>query len=75
MRLIVEDDGVGKRGPDGAGLKGMRERAEGLGGTLYVMTAVGTRLGLTLPVQAVAERGGSPETETLAFVPEARLET
>ncbi len=74
VRLIVTDDGVGKRGPDGAGLEGMRERTEGLGGTLQMTVAGGTRLELTLPVQVVAEPDGSLEAET--FVPGSpRLET
>ncbi len=74
VRLIVADDGVGKRGPDGAGLKGMRERAEGLGGTLRVAAQGGTRLELTLPVQVVAESESALEAET--FVPDPpRLET
>ena len=74
VRLLVTDDGVGKRGLDGAGLTGMRERAEGLGGTLQITGAGGTRLELTLPVRAVAEPEGSLEAET--FVPGSpRLET
>lgn len=72
--LTVADDGVGKRGPDGAGLTGMRERIEGLGGTLQMTAAGGTRLELTLPVRAVEEPEGSLEAET--FVPgSSRLET
>ena len=73
-RLIVEDDGVGKRGPDGAGLTGMCERIERLGGTLQVAVTGGTRLELTLPVQVVAEPDGSLEAET--FIADSpRLET
>lgn len=50
VRLEVEDDGGGKHAPDGAGLLGMRERAEALGGLLSVeSTGQGTRLVLKLP--------------------------
>lgn len=54
IRLVVEDDGVGFDGTrvwDGhqIGLIGMRERAESLGGTLTVETAVGK--GTTIVVE------------------------
>jgi two-component system sensor histidine kinase DesK len=53
-RLAVEDDGRGKRGPDGDGLTGMRERVRALGGRLEVDsgTLSGTRVQITF--------GGAP---------------
>ena len=51
VRLEVDDDGLGKCGSDGAGLAGMGERAEGLGGRLEVAgNRSGTRLRLSLPL-------------------------
>lgn len=51
VRLTVTDDGSGPCAPDGAGLSGMRERAELLGGRLSLArSAAGTRLLLTLPL-------------------------
>lgn len=48
--LAVEDDGRGKRGPDGNGLAGMRERVRAMGGQLEVGAglATGTRVRITL---------------------------
>lgn len=47
--LAVEDDGRGKRGPDGNGLSGMRERVRALGGEISVGAGVtGTRVHITL---------------------------
>ncbi len=52
-RLVVEDDGTGRRAADGTGVTGMRERAQGLGGGLSLTGgSSGTRLLLTLPVAA-----------------------
>ena len=52
VRLEVDDDGLGKGGPDGAGLTGMGERAELLGGRLEITgNSSGTRLCLTLPLE------------------------
>jgi signal transduction histidine kinase len=53
--LKVEDDGVGLKpgaNPNGSGLRNMRERAEGLGGTLDVISAEGkgTTLTIAFPV-------------------------
>lgn len=51
--LAVEDDGSGKRGPDGNGLSGMRERVRALGGEVSVGPgASGTRVQITLARQA-----------------------
>jgi two-component system sensor histidine kinase DesK len=48
--LSIEDDGRGKRGPDGNGLAGMRERVVALGGQLVVGAGAtsGTRVRITL---------------------------
>jgi two-component system sensor histidine kinase DesK len=67
VRLEVEDDGHGKQAPDGAGLAGMRERAEALGGSLTLESSGhGVRLVLRLPVEPLVRspareaRSGSP---------------
>ena len=61
LRLDIEDDGVGfdvpaddARGSRGEGLANMRRRAELLGATLHVHSALarGTSLSLTMPVSA-----------------------
>jgi two-component system sensor histidine kinase DesK len=50
--LAVEDDGRGKRAPDGNGIAGMRERVSALGGRLEVdspgLAGNGTRVQITL---------------------------
>ena len=48
--LEVADDGRGASGPEGNGLRGMRERLEALGGSLRLLTANGTRLIIDLPL-------------------------
>jgi two-component system sensor histidine kinase DesK len=58
-RLSIQDDGRGGFQVEGNGLQGMRERVEALGGTLRRETRGGTRLQITLPVQAEAEFAGS----------------
>lgn len=50
IALVVEDDGVGPRGPEGSGLRGMRERVLAAGGTVELTTSGGTALRVTLPV-------------------------
>ncbi len=50
-RLELADDGRGGAAIEGFGLAGMRERVEGLGGTLVRESAPGTRLILTLPLR------------------------
>ncbi len=48
--LAVTDDGAGPTGPEGNGLRGMRERVQGAGGTLTVAPAgPGTRVEVGLP--------------------------
>jgi two-component system sensor histidine kinase DesK len=55
-RLEVADDGHGGRGPEGNGLRAMRERIEGLGGTLESLLEhggdAGTRIAVLLPRRA-----------------------
>jgi len=52
--LEVADDGRGASGPEGNGLRGMRERLEALGGSLRLLTANGTRLIIDLPLASTA---------------------
>ena len=62
ITLEICDDGLGARGPDGAGLAGMRERISGLGGQVSRRTGPhdadrpGTTVRISLP------RARSPET-------------
>lgn len=75
-RLEVDDDGLGKCAPDGAGLAGMGERAALLGGRLSVQgSSAGTRLCLTLPlgdtVTEMAEDAVKAK-KGVATVPEVR---
>jgi two-component system, NarL family, sensor histidine kinase DesK len=49
-RLEISDDGRGGAHVEGYGIRGMRERVEGLGGTLVHDTARGTTLTITLPL-------------------------
>ena len=53
--LIVEDDGRGGILREGNGLRGMRERAESLGGRLRIESGAGTRLLVEIPTQAATE--------------------
>lgn len=57
VRLVIEDDGRGTKGPEGSGLSGMRERIAGLGGSLEKLGSglaggqgPGTRLAIWLSV-------------------------
>ncbi|HYH44552.1 MAG TPA: sensor histidine kinase [Thermoanaerobaculia bacterium] len=59
-RLEVEDDGHGGTGPDGNGLRAMRERIEGLGGTLEHHGGAGTRIAVRLPRRAAASAEAAP---------------
>ena len=48
--IAVTDDGDGLAGPEGNGLRGMRERVSGVGGTLRLTPAgPGTRVQVSLP--------------------------
>lgn len=53
--LEIADDGRGGAAPEGAGLRGMRERAESLGGSLRHDGTHGTRLVLRLPLELSGE--------------------
>lgn len=70
VRLEVTDDGRGARGPDGAGLSGMRERVAALGGDVDLQTGPdggprpGTRVLVRLPRTA-----SEPATPTAAAGP------
>jgi two-component system sensor histidine kinase DesK len=50
--LEVADDGVGARGPEGSGLRGMRERVMAAGGRVERGGPPGMRLKVTVPVGA-----------------------
>jgi two-component system sensor histidine kinase DesK len=52
--LEIADDGCGASGPEGNGLRGMRERLEALGGSLRLLTSNGTRLIIDLPLASAA---------------------
>ena len=52
--LEIADDGCGADGPEGNGLRGMRERLEALGGSLRLLTSNGTRLIIDLPLASAA---------------------
>ncbi len=58
--LIVEDDGRGGVCEEGNGLRGMRERAESLGGQLRIDSASGTRLRIEIPAQASIQDPSAP---------------
>jgi signal transduction histidine kinase len=52
VKVLVEDDGVGIHGPEGFGMRGIRERASLLGGTVQwdALETGGTRMTLTIPL-------------------------
>lgn len=52
VMLRVSDDGTGPKGPEGSGLRGMRERVVAAGGTLELTKEQGTTLLVTIPVGA-----------------------
>jgi two-component system sensor histidine kinase DesK len=52
--LEVADDGCGAAGPEGNGLRGMRERLEALGGSLRLLSSNGTHLIIDLPLASAA---------------------
>lgn len=60
-RLRVADDGDGGAAEDGAGLGGMRQRIEALGGTVDRRSGRGTTLTVELPLPAV--EGASPAVD------------
>jgi two-component system sensor histidine kinase DesK len=59
VRLVIDDDGAGARGPEGMGLRGMRERVRTLGGSVEKEVGrrqgdVGTRLTVHLSIPAAS---------------------
>jgi signal transduction histidine kinase len=61
LTIVVADDGAGRAGPtsgSGAGVRGMRERAEALGGTLHAGPRAegGWRVEATLPLERARAR-------------------
>jgi two-component system sensor histidine kinase DesK len=50
-RLEIQDDGLGSTGPEGNGLRGMRERVEMIGGTMRRSHESGTTLVITVPLK------------------------
>lgn len=50
VSLLITDDGVGIRTPEGSGLRGMRERVLAAGGSMEMTTGRGTRLRVSIPV-------------------------
>ena len=51
LRVVVQDDGVGSRDREGAGLSGMRARLAEIGGRVTRDGSHGTRLELTVPLR------------------------
>ena len=51
LSFAVSDDGHGGANPEGRGLRGLRDRAEAIGGSLVVHTSAsgGTRIEASLP--------------------------
>lgn len=76
LRLEVADDGRGGDDPEGAGLAGMRERIEALGGNLVRRGGQGTTLSVEMPLTAApgegSRRGGDPEPASRAPLPDPR---
>lgn len=67
VRLEVSDDGRGGVAAEGAGLAGMRERVEALGGRVAREGSAGTRLAVELPLAPLEAAAGSvPEREAAA---------
>lgn len=57
--LEIADNGRGGATPDGAGLSGMRQRVEALGGTLEIDGSTGTALRVRLPLRASEASGAA----------------
>jgi two-component system sensor histidine kinase DesK len=51
LRVVVADDGVGSRGPEGNGLTGMRERIAALGGLVRRTGSAGTTVTIAVPLR------------------------
>lgn len=55
IAMRIEDDGRGGRILEGNGLRGMRQRLQGVGGRLAIDSATGTRLDLQIPLPGRTE--------------------
>ncbi|MEM8960550.1 MAG: sensor histidine kinase [Acidobacteriota bacterium] len=66
VQLLVADDGIGSDAPEGAGLRGMRERVEAIGGRMDLTTAPsqGTKILVSVerPEAVVAELATDTES-------------
>lgn len=66
FELLVEDDGQGLRGDEGSGITGMRERVEGIGGSIQLtdfgsgLLRGGCRLAVHLPKYPAQETSSTP---------------
>ena len=63
--LEVTDDGRGGAAAEGAGLTGMRERITALGGAVQRDGAAGTRIRVTLPLEAETSAGAASASESV----------
>lgn len=63
--LEVTDDGRGGAAAEGAGLTGMRERIAALGGSVQRDGAAGTRIRVTLPLEAEINAGAASASESV----------
>ncbi len=80
VRLRVEDDGTfrppvaGDGAPSGFGMRTMRERAEGLGGTFDVETGAGTAVDVVVPLERApaAETGAAEVSQPRGYLARAR---
>jgi two-component system sensor histidine kinase DesK len=50
IRVLVQDDGIGSRAPEGSGLSGIRARIAEIGGQVVRDGSRGTRIEITVPV-------------------------
>ena len=66
VALLIEDDGRGGNAPEGAGLRGMRERVEAFGGRLERLPGRGMRLRVALPAAAAPDPPARREPGTHA---------
>lgn len=66
MAVVMEviDDGRGGSAAEGAGLTGMRERITALGGSVLRDRASGTRVRVTVPVEAASNVTGASASES-----------
>ena len=61
LRVVVEDDGMGGADPGGAGLRGLTDRVEAVGGRLLLVSTAGagTTLSAVLPVEELSRSGST----------------